>query len=280
MSRNRPSARSCAISRGRSVTGCLRASAELAPTAEAQLLFRDADKIFREVGVLRGFSDRVRDKQTGILRIGASAPPTFALLPCAVESSRRRNPGTRMALQTLPAQEIGQRILIGDIDLGLTMAAIDEPQIRSEKIGNTEIVVVMRSDSPLAELGTVGPTDLAGQMVISYGPQPHIGMMLDRMFLELGREMSTQIEVTLSISALPLVAQGLGIALVDGLVPWARFSDLTVRPFRPRQELDILLSTNTAFPVPRLAAEITRDLKAAMAEVDKDHAPPMDRNVR
>lgn len=166
--------------------------------------------------MLRGFSDRIRDKQVGLLRIAASAPPTFALLPRAVERFGKRNPGTRIVLHTLPAEEIGERILIGDIDLGLTMAEITEPQVRSTVIGRTEIVAVMLADSPLAARPLITPHDLAGETVISYGAHPSAGRLLDRVFHEAGIERVAQIEITLSIAAAPLVAHGLGVAVVDG----------------------------------------------------------------
>lgn len=249
-----------------------RVGGRLAPTAEAHLLFRDADRIFREVEVLRDFSDRIRDKQLGLLRIAASAPPTFALLPQAMARFRRRNPGTRLVLHTLPAEEIGERILVGDIDLGLTMAAITEPQVRSIVIGQTEIVAVMRPDSRLAALETVTPRDLAGETMISYGTHPFAGRLLDRAFHEAGIERMAQIEITLSIAAAPLVARGLGVAVVDGLMPWHGFGDLVVRPFRPRQALNIVLSTNTALPQSRFVREFSRDLQATIIEIGKDSA--------
>lgn len=245
-----------------------RIGGRLAPTAEAHLLFRDADRIFREVEVLRDLSDRIRDKQVGLLRIAASTPPTFALLPHAMERFRKRNPGTRLVVHTLPAEEIGERIVIGDIDLGLTMATISEPQVRSTVIGTTEIVAVMRSDSPLAAREAITPQDLTGETMISYGPQPHAGRLLDRIFLEAGLERAAQIEVTLSITAAPLVARGLGVAVVDGLMPWRHFGDLAVRPFRPRQQLSIILSSSTALPQSRFVREFSRDLQAALAELD------------
>jgi len=245
-----------------------RVGGRLAPTAEAHLLFRDADRIFREVEVLRDFSGRIRDKKIGLLRVAASAPPTFALLPTAMERFRRRNPGTRVILHTLPAEQIGERILIGDIDLGVTMAAITEPQVRSAVIGRTEIVAVMRADSPLSGLEVVTPHDLAGETVISYGPQPFAGRLLDRAFIEAGVARMAQIEVTLSVAAVPLVTRGLGVAVVDGLMPWRSFGDLVVRPFRPRLGLDIMLTTSTALPQSRFIREFSRDLQVAIAEIE------------
>ena len=244
-----------------------RVGGRLVATAEAHLLFRDADRIFREIEVLKGFSDRIRDKRLGLLRIAASAPPTFALLPAAAERFRRRNPGTRLVLQTLPAEEIGERLLIGDIDLSLTMTEIPEPQVRSETIGHAEIVALMRADSPLTALEVVTPPDLAEQTLISYGSGPPVGRMLDQAFEDCGCRREPHIEIMLSIAAAPLVARGLGVALVDGLIPWANFGELVVRPFRPRSALDIVLTTSTTLPKSRFVREFARDLQAALADL-------------
>lgn len=246
-----------------------RAGGRLVPTAEAHLLFRDADRIIREIEGLKRFSDRIRDRRLGLLRIGASAPPTFALLPGAIDRFSRRNPDTRLEIQILPAAEIGEHIIIGDLDLGLTMVAIPEPRVRNEKIGEAEIVVLMRADSPLASLDEVSPRNLETHALISYGSTPPVGRLLDRAFEEEGRSRSPEIEINLSIAAAPLVARGVGVALVDGLVPWGEFRDLTIRPFRPRAVVDIIVSTGTTLPASRLTREFIRDLQAVIANLGR-----------
>ena len=241
-----------------------RLGGRLVPTAEAQLLYRDADRIFREIEILKGLSDRIRDKQLGLLRVGASAPPTFALLPYATERFRLRNPGLRVALQTLPAEAIDERIVLGDIDLGVSMRWSAEAQVRCESIGKAGIVALMRADSPLAGLQVVKPPDLVGQPLISYDVQTAPGKLLEQAFRDAGVQPQVQIEVTLSIAALPLVQQGLGIALVDGLVPWRNFGDLVVRPFQPAVVMDIVLSRSGLRPQTRYGREYARDLRAAV----------------
>ena len=243
-----------------------RLGGRLAPTAEARLLIGDADRIFREIEALKVFSDRIRDKQVGLLRIAASAPATFGLLPAAAERFRRRNPGLRLDLTTLPAEEIGERIVVGDIDLGLTMVALEQPGIRSEIIGRAEIIALIRPDSPLAKHDRLGPAELQDEILISYGSSTDQGAMLDRVFQGKGLVRKTQIEITLSVAAAPLVQRGLGIALVDGLVPWESFGELAVRRFTPSTALDITLTTSTVLPKSRFVREFTRDLKAAISD--------------
>jgi DNA-binding transcriptional LysR family regulator len=237
----------------------------LVPTAEAQLLYRDADRIFREIEVLKGLSDRIRDKQVGLLRVGASAPPTFALLPYATERFRQRNPGLRVVLQTLPADAIDEQILLGDIDLGVTMRWSAEAQLRRESLGKAGIVALMRPDSPLAKLKAVTPADLVGQPLISYSAQTPVGKLLEQAFRDADVQPQVQIEVSLSIAAISLVQHGLGIALVDGLVPWRNFGDFAVRPFHPEVAIEIVLSRSALRPQTRYGREYSRDLRAAVA---------------
>ena len=243
-----------------------RLGGRLVPTAEAHLLIDDADRIFREIEALKALSERIRNKELGLLRIAASAPATFGLLPAATERFRRRNPGLRLDLVTLPAEEIGERIVVGDIDLGLTMVALEQPGARSDVIGRAEIIVLIRPDSPLAKLERIGPADLQDEVLISYASNTFPGSMLDRVFQGKGFVRKTQIEITLSVAAAPLVQRGLGVALVDGLVPWESFGNLAVRRFVPSATLEITLTTSTVLPKSRFVREFTRDLKAAISD--------------
>ena len=242
-----------------------RLGGRLVPTAEAQLLYRDADRIFREIEGLKGLSNRIRDKQLGLLRVGASAPATFALLPYATERFRQRNPGLRVVLQTLSAEAIDEHILLGDIDLGVSMRWSAEAQLRCESLGKAGVVALMRPDSLLAGLKVVTPADLVGHALISYSAQTPMGKLVEQAFREADVQPQVQIEVSMSIAALPLVQQGLGIALVDGLVPWRNFGDLVVRPFNPVVEMEIVLSRSGLRPQTRHGREYARDLRAAVA---------------
>jgi hypothetical protein len=65
------------------------------------------------------------------------------------------------------------------------------------------------------------------------------------------------------------VLAGLDIALVDGLVPWAKLGDLKVLPFQPRSALDIVLVTSTTLPQSRFGREFTRDIQAAIHDLGR-----------
>jgi len=249
-----------------------RLGGRLVATPEAHLLYRDADRIFREIETLKSFSDRIRDKRLGFLRIGASGPPTLALFPFAAERFRKRNPGVELQIQTLPAEEVAEKLVIGEVDVGLTMVAISMPQVRCDVLGTTQIVVVMSKSCRLRNKPEVWPADLAEETLISYGSKPHIGQLLDIAFQQAGLQRKTQIEISMSISAMPLVQRGVGVALVDGLVPHVGFKELIVKPFKPVVSQDIVLATNSTLPGSRFGREFSRDVKASIANFTRELA--------
>ncbi|RVT92212.1 LysR family transcriptional regulator [Rhodovarius crocodyli] len=241
-----------------------RIGGRLVPTAEAELLFADADHLFREFEVVRDLAVRIRERKVGLLRIGASAPPTFALLPGVIARFKARNPEVKLIVRTLPAEELSEMIAVGEVDLGLTLSTIRAPMVRTELLRASPVVVLMHPDHPLAGLPHVTPPDLKGETLISYGSHADVGPPMDQAFERAGMTRTVHIEITPSISAVPLVRAGLGVALVDGLMPWADFPGIVARPFLPTVLMSLSLVTNGGRPPARFVREFTKHIRACV----------------
>mgnify|MGYP003365259509 CR=1 FL=1 len=242
-----------------------RIGGRLHPTAEAHLLFGDADRIFREIEMVKDLAYRIRENKTGLLRVGASAPPTFSIIPAALKRFRSRMPHVRVVLRTLPAIQLNEQILMGELDLGLTLSSGHVSSLTSEVLMTAPIVAVMRRDAPLAKKQAVTVRDLAEEELISYSSHAEAGALLDRTFEAEGYVRRIGIEIPLSVSAMPLVEAGLGIALVDGMLPWSSFGHVIARPFHPKILLSVNILTNSARPVQRIAHEFIKDIRAVSA---------------
>lgn len=241
-----------------------RVGGRLQPTAEAQLLFADADRVFREIEAVRDLAIRIRERRVGLLRIGASAPPIFAVLPAAMATFQARHPEVKVVLRTLSAEELSEKILVGEVDLGLTLSAIRVPMVRTELLATTPVIALLPAGSPLARRKSVGPADLVDQRLISYGTHADVGPMLDAVFERAGLVRQVQTEIEMSISALPLVQAGLGVALVDNMFPWTRFPGVAVRPFLPQVLMSLSLVTSGTRPAPRFVRDIAEDIRHAV----------------
>lgn len=233
-----------------------RIGGRLVPTAEAELLFPEADRVFREIEAVREFSRQLRDNRGGLLRIGASAPPTFTLVPAAIAAFKaQRRTRVKIVLRTLPAAELSEQVFLGELDFALSLSPSTRSSIKSEVMGTVEVVAVMPEGHPLAAKEVIRVKDLADEELISYGSHAEIGGQLDRAFESQGAVRRVGLEVSFAISAVPLVKAGLGIALVDGMSPWTDFKGVTTRRFEPQVLMGLHLLTNDGRPLQRLAKE-------------------------
>lgn len=238
-----------------------RIAGRLVPTPEAHLLADDAARVFREIEVLRDLARRVGERKLGLLRIGASLPVVWSILPPALLAFRAAHPSVKVHLHSLPAREIADGLRVGDIDLGLTLSPILAPTIRSEPLAPVELAVLLPEGHPLAAQASLGPADLAPYPLISYGSHAVIGPALEEAYREAGLVRDVALQVATSVVAAPLVAAGLGVALVDGL---ADFPGLIRRPFRPRVTMSLTASTDSARPISRLARPFLALLRARL----------------
>jgi DNA-binding transcriptional LysR family regulator len=241
-----------------------RIGGRLTPTAEAELLFRDADRVFRELEILGELARNIGDRKGGLLRIGVSLSVMFTVLPQALAAFRKRHPDVTLELHTLPKKEITEQLLVGGLDLGVTMSTIQAPTIRSEILATTAVVVVMPESDPLASLEVVTAHDLVDRTLISFPSRSDLGPALDDAFARIGAVRSQSIQVSSSCSAAPLIQAGLGIALVDGFVPWHQFGGMLARPFQPAVLMNFAVSTNAARPMSRFFHDIRDDIRCAL----------------
>jgi DNA-binding transcriptional LysR family regulator len=164
----------------------------------------------------------------------------------------------------LPKREIAEQLVIGDIDLAVTLSTIQAPTIRSEILAAVKVMAVMQESDPLAVKSEISPADLAGRTIISYGAQAEVQPALQEAFAQAGVPWDVQIQISSSVGAAPLVSGGLGIALVDGLVAWHDFRGLTARPFTPAVTMNMAISTNSARPVSRFYKQFLGCLRALL----------------
>lgn len=244
-----------------------RIGGRLVPTAEAELLYEDAGRVLREFEVLRDLAQRVGERRLGLLRIGVILPLAWSVLPAALTAFREAHPAVRVHLHTLPKREIAEALRVGGIDLALTLSPIFAPTVRTETLTQVEMAVLLPAGHRLAALETITPADLAGESLISYGSHAEIGPTLDEAFRSAQMQREVAIQVASSVAAVPLVMAGLGVALVDGLVDWQAHAvggqgGIVKRPFRPRLCMGLMLATDNARPIPRLARDFVEHLRA------------------
>ena len=236
----------------------------LQPTEEAQLLFPDADRIFRELQSLQRLGTDLREGTGGLLRVGATASLALSVVPDALELYRLEFPGVRVMSYLIAGNEMVEMILAHQLDVGVSIAPIDIPSARVETVHRAEAICIVPENHPLAELSVVTPSDIAGHTLISYSGATPVGLMLEDAFRRTGIRRKVDIEVSLSPIACALVQRGVGVAVVDGFIRRLTLPGIVCRKFRPRtiQHVDLV----TPLVRSRFASSFITYLRRSLAE--------------
>ncbi|HUZ63849.1 MAG TPA: LysR family transcriptional regulator [Acetobacteraceae bacterium] len=250
----------------------------LVPTPEADQLFPEAERLHRDLEGFQRFAADLRHGKAGSLRLAASAPAALSFVPRALQRFRAACPGMRLISYVVPLEVIATMLERGEADLGVAMNDTPRAMLETETIGHSEIVCLLPTLHPLAAKFTVRPADLDGETLISYRADTLPGMLLDQAFAREGARLGPQVEIDVSIIALGFVQAGLGVALVDGLVPWDGFPGLTVRPFLPMVTLPVSLLISSRRPLSPTQDILRAELRAALGHYAA--APPAQGRLR
>jgi DNA-binding transcriptional LysR family regulator len=221
----------------------------LVPTPEAEQLLPEAERLHRDIEGFHRFAMDLRRGQAGSVRLACSAPPALSFVPRALQAFRQACPEVRLVSYVQSVDVLTEALGRGEADLGVAMSDRPRPSIRIETIGQSEIVCVMPVGHRLAARKSVAAADLQGERLVSYRADSLPGELLSRALALEGQRFLPQIEIDVSVIALSFVQQDIGIALVDGLIPWDGFGGLAVRPFRPRISVPVTVMTGTRKPL-------------------------------
>jgi len=241
-----------------------RIKGRLRPTPEAESLFPEAARLMREISGLSRTAMELRDGETGLLRVAASASLGLSIVPTALATFTAAYPRVKIVSHFLGAAAIANLILGNRIDVGMTLSPVTTPGTSTHSVSTIPIVCAMHETHPLVAKSVVRPRDLDGVPLISFGSDTSFGQLLDEAFAFDGRRRRITIELIIGIQALPLVRQNAGIALVDGYMRSTGFSSVVWRPFEPEVTLPVNVITSTMHPPSRLAHRFIERLLTAI----------------
>ena len=158
----------------------------------------------------------------------------------------------------------------GEADIGIAMSDTPQADIDIEPLAETEIVCLLPAGHELAKNKRLSLSDLSTETLISYRAGSLPGQLLTRAAAAERTAFAPAIEIDVSIIAAPFVQNGIGIAVVDGLLPWSNYSDLVTRPLRPRISLPICMFASRIRPPSRHQTNFAEHLRATVQRLGRD----------
>ena len=130
------------------------------PTAAGRALLIPARQALQAERGARMAVQELSGLLKGTLVVGGSTIPASYLLPGLFGRFHREHPGVGLRLVTGDSREVLERLRHAELEVGIIGAAPDGGDLKSTKIGEDSLTLVVAPDHPLAGRSTVPGSDL------------------------------------------------------------------------------------------------------------------------
>jgi DNA-binding transcriptional LysR family regulator len=217
---------------------------------------------------------RIAEGRQGLLRIAFTGSAAHTLLPRIARTVKRELPGLALEIHAdllTPAQVAG--LTDGSLDLGVLRPPTTGDALTVRTITREPLVLAVAADHRLAEQPEVAMADLRTEdFIVFAGERSVVNDAVLRSCREAGFTPTVAHEAAGTTVMLPLVAAGLGVALVPASVRAAPLEGVVFRDVPDAASLDLALAWRTDDPDPALLA-VLEVLEAADLFSPTDSAP-------
>jgi len=129
-------------------------------TAAGNILLKHSIKIFETYLLIENELAQLSDGLKGNLRIGASTTLAQTVIPKILALFKKTYPEIQFTFTRGNTEAITQQVIDGKIDVAMVEGQMHYPQISYEKFSDDELVLVTKSENPLAWKGEIVPQEL------------------------------------------------------------------------------------------------------------------------
>ncbi|WP_431282536.1 LysR family transcriptional regulator [Humitalea sp. 24SJ18S-53] len=225
-----------------------------------------ADEIARSLtglAALEKAADDLRGMRRAVLRIAALPALCFQLLPRAIAGFMRDHPGLRVQFEALSAQRITEAVAARQVEIGVTQMFGAAPGVAVAATYASDCLCVMPPGHRLAARQVVRPADLEGEALVTLPASSTTGTRLAEV---LGGPPEARVETFLSSAACAMVAEGVGVAVVDAFTVEIFGARIESRPFLPAVDFGFQVVHPAPQPLSRPAVAFLAHLAVALAQ--------------
>ncbi|MNI06575.1 HTH-type transcriptional activator CmpR [compost metagenome] len=240
----------------------------LFPTMEARSLYEDSEPIFSLHAALELRVQDFREHKAGHVRIIATPPMGYSIIPKALSAFRRDMPNVKVSFDVRRLEHVLDSVDAGIAELGFVMALGEhQPMLDTERLYSGSMVCVMPLGHPLADKTVIMPEDLAQHTFIALDRHTRMGNLVRTIFDKANVPYQFSIEVRYCHAACILASNGVGVAIVDPLSPLCVQQDaIVVRPLSTSCEVSASAVQSGKRPLSRVAKAFLRSVRVAMVQ--------------
>ncbi len=238
-----------------------RAGRRLVPTAEAELLFPELERLFLRLQSVRRTMQAMRGGAFDFLAVIATPTLAESVVPEAFRALRAQRPGIRLRLEAALPRQIADAVGRREYDLGMIHGPDPGMGTSAEPLGATHVACALPAGHRLAALPAIPPAALAEEAIVTVPRGGPIREAAEAAFRAAGQTLAPVAEMATSATACLLAQCGAGVAVVDALALTARgFPGLVRRPLAGAAAIEL----NLLYPRDRARSRPGEDMAAAL----------------
>jgi DNA-binding transcriptional LysR family regulator len=182
-------------------------------TEAGEILRTYALNAFHELDQARAAIAELQGMKRGRLRIGCAG--NHLVLP-AIASFRRKYPQIEISVQELATEEVKEKLLANQVDLGIVYLPLEHELLDSVEWFEDELQLAVAKDHPLAERDFVPLAELAAHPLATMQPKFLVRLFFDRYCESAGVEVRPVLELSTLESLVLAAADGSVAAVLPG----------------------------------------------------------------
>jgi len=184
------------------------------PSPAGEILVHYARQVVRKIDEAQRVMADFEANGAGALRIGAGGAACHFLLPPILKELRETYPKVDLHVVSGPTQATVERLLEGEIDLGLLTLPVAHARLRVLPLGRDELVAIVAPEHPWSERRRVQPQDFSDEPLLIYERRSQTHRLVERILLEAGVFPRVGMEMDHLEAVTAMVRDGLGVAVV------------------------------------------------------------------
>jgi DNA-binding transcriptional LysR family regulator len=188
----------------------------LFPTAEAQTLYREVERLYIGAERIGQAAQDIRFQRAGAVRVASLPALSLTVVPRALSTLLQSRPLVTATVQSLPSRQIAELVSTGQYDVGIVELPVSRAAVIVEPLAPGNSVVIMPREHRLAAKKSVSFGDLHEERMVLLSQHSYVRYQIDEALSQANAFPNVIAETPNSLIAAALVAQGLGISIVSG----------------------------------------------------------------
>ena len=235
----------------------------LQPTMTAVRFYKAVEQNFLGLERLEKLASELSSDERKELNIACTPALSATLLPVAVKAFHETHPDVVISIDTATVSQVLDRLQYLRVDMAITLSFPPIAGIECEPLIETEIYCAMPRGHRLSEKSVITPFDFMDERVIKALSAGPVQWEDEKIFEDAGIKLKHTIAYHTSHTGYAMIAQGMGIGLMEPFAHEHWRERVALRPFQPR----LPLTYSLGYPTPMVRSQLILDFAKVVKDV-------------